>query len=434
MVKVVTIAAGRHVAMASVDRTGIYCLANDRVLDWVLALLESRLVHEPDLPLVVIPFDDDVAQLRGLTETFAFELLEGDELSDLDRLARALWPDAAETGRLRKLAAFTGRFETFLFLDADVVVLDQLGHLFTTFTGADCDLLFADADLDWVYRPGPLRDELVAQGAPGANTGVFLSRRGVISGGDLRALAPELVRRVPELATRDDQSVINLCLDRLGRRARRLSDADPAIAMSAWAGATAGRRSATCASHCDETGRWLPLLHWAGFPLGGELPHAELLRGYRRRAQARLDGRPVDEQRGSLTRIAPASHGLGLLATADLAAGTVVARWMGPIVGAARVPENEVRNVLDLGGDRFLIPTTEARLVNHSCDPNCAIGPELEVVTTRAVSRHEELTYHYALVSRDELEQARPWDPRWSFDCRCGSPGCLGRIDRFVAA
>jgi hypothetical protein len=23
------------------------------------------------------------------------------------------------------------------------------------------------------------------------------------------------------------------------------------------------------------------------------------------------------------------------------------------------------------------------------------------------------------------------WDERWSFDCDCGAPGCVGRVDRY---
>jgi hypothetical protein len=40
---------------------GIVTLAKDTVLEGVTALLESIAIHEPSLPVVLIPFNDNVS-------------------------------------------------------------------------------------------------------------------------------------------------------------------------------------------------------------------------------------------------------------------------------------------------------------------------------------------------------------------------------------
>ena len=39
-------------------RWGVYCLANDLVLEWALALFESLREFAPGLPLMVVPYDE----------------------------------------------------------------------------------------------------------------------------------------------------------------------------------------------------------------------------------------------------------------------------------------------------------------------------------------------------------------------------------------
>src|SRR5476651_980811 len=82
----------------------------------------------------------------------------------------------------------------------------------------------------------------------------------------------------------------------------------------------------------------------------------------------------------------------GLVAAAELPAGTVVARFEGPVVPWRDVPAAEARHALLLQGDEWLVPTSDARYVNHSCAPNCRIDEALAVVTTRAVASGEQLS------------------------------------------
>ncbi len=127
--------------------------------------------------------------------------------------------------------------------------------------------------------------------------------------------------------------------------------------------------------------------------------------------------------------------GRGLVATADLDAGAVVEIFGGPTVKYADVPDEEIRFAL-LFGDAWLLPRTNARYINHSCEANCFVSETREVVTARRVAAGEELTIMYNGISMEEfLAGSAPddsWDARWTFDCRCGSPRCIRTIDRYV--
>ncbi len=122
----------------------------------------------------------------------------------------------------------------------------------------------------------------------------------------------------------------------------------------------------------------------------------------------------------------------GLFATADLPAGTAVGRFEGPVMPWSEVPPAEVRYVIQVHDDGWMIPRSSIRFCNHSCAPNCALDAAFNVHTLRAVAAGEELTFSYDFLSRAEWQRAPEyyfWDERWSFDCRCGAPACVGRVD-----
>src|SRR5919199_6267503 len=57
--------------------------------------------------------------------------------------------------------------------------------------------------------------------------------------------------------------------------------------------------------------------------------------------------------------------GTALVAARDLPAGTVIARFEGPLVPFTEVPREEIRHALWFDGDRWMIPTSDARYLNH---------------------------------------------------------------------
>jgi uncharacterized protein len=60
-----------------------------------------------------------------------------------------------------------------------------------------------------------------------------------------------------------------------------------------------------------------------------------------------------------------------------------------------------------------------ARLINHSCDPNCGIKGKFKIVAMRDIEKGEHVTWDY------EMTERSTW---WKMRCRCGSPMCRKKI------
>ena len=123
----------------------------------------------------------------------------------------------------------------------------------------------------------------------------------------------------------------------------------------------------------------------------------------------------------------------GLYANADIKDGTKIIEYKGKIVTKKEVEENSkfdnekaiylfnLNKRYDLDGD-FKYNT--ARLINHSCNPNCevaGVGLKVWVYAIRDIKKGEELSYDYGF-GYDEYYK--------DFPCRCGSKNCVGYIVR----
>ncbi len=67
------------------------------------------------------------------------------------------------------------------------------------------------------------------------------------------------------------------------------------------------------------------------------------------------------------------------------------------------------------------VPWNTARLINHSCEPNCVPwveGKQIFIYALRDIDEGEELTFDYGF----DLENYE------DHPCRCGSEGCIGYI------
>jgi hypothetical protein len=118
------------------------------------------------------------------------------------------------------------------------------------------------------------------------------------------------------------------------------------------------------------------------------------------------------------------------MASRDLPAGAIVAKFEGPLVPSAAVPDSEICYALWLAADDWLIPHSSARYANHSCAANCRVNDELEVITIRPARAGEELTISYNTVYPGETPPA--WDDRWNFHCLCGAEACQGFVSGWV--
>jgi len=121
----------------------------------------------------------------------------------------------------------------------------------------------------------------------------------------------------------------------------------------------------------------------------------------------------------------------GLYAATNIKKNTKVIEYKGKIITVKETETNpkfdndkaiylfNLNKKYDLDGD-FKYNT--ARLINHSCDPNCevdGVGLKLWIYAIKDIKINEELTYDYGFSFDKDYKD---------FPCRCGAKKCVGFI------
>lgn len=105
---------------------GIYIIANDKVTDHAIALLNSIRLRDRETPIVMIPYDDNYHNIADiLNRHYGVQLYE--DLDFIDRLSVKLHETFggkffARPNQFRKQACWFGPFDEFLYIDTDIVV------------------------------------------------------------------------------------------------------------------------------------------------------------------------------------------------------------------------------------------------------------------------------------------------------------------------
>ena len=123
----------------------------------------------------------------------------------------------------------------------------------------------------------------------------------------------------------------------------------------------------------------------------------------------------------------------GLVATKDIKNDTKVIEYRGRLITKKETESNQkfdndkhiylfnINKTYDMDGD---YKYNTARLINHSCNPNCEVtgkGTKLWISSIRAIKKGEELSYDYGF-GFDEYYK--------DFPCKCRSSNCCGYIVR----
>ena len=123
----------------------------------------------------------------------------------------------------------------------------------------------------------------------------------------------------------------------------------------------------------------------------------------------------------------------GLYARCDIKKGTRIIEYKGKIISAKKSEIDSkfdnskaiylfnINKRLDLDGD-FKFNT--ARLINHSCEPNCEVfgeGKKIWIYAMRNIKKGDELSYDYGFNFDEDYRQ---------YPCKCGSDKCVGYIVR----
>lgn len=314
------------------DARGIYILANDAMAHQVIALLNSLRAHDAlRLPVGIIPYDDAIDEIARVIGNYPNVFLWQDRatLAQWEQFAQAAWAThpralahwhtkygARGVYRLamhRRFAAFSGPFEQFIMLDADMLVLDSVAPFFDALAAHDF-VVYDDqyrAPQHVFDMRSPRAYERFGQARVHAEifcAGLFVSKRDVLNPARQARVLEMLGAGDAEMlyVNGPDQSLLNYAALALNLKPHNLYRASPE-----------SKRIRTCATvqglrerqHLVfDRQRRLPFLHYIGIPAwafkrlcAGEdirFPYRETFLHYRYleapHARPRLQGNPLD--------------------------------------------------------------------------------------------------------------------------------------------
>ena len=183
--------------------TGICTLANDRVFDQTIALINSiSAIMGPSFPVCIFPYDDHCDRLqRAISDRPNVTIFQDNEvLAYWDNEAKRVW-DACPSAKLRwaeitedayyrfgthrRFGAFSGPFDRFLYMDADTVLLQDVTPLLEKldthdwivhdFQHRDVSHVYncASDQLLQVFTPHQIDHEIFCSGFYAAKRGTF---------------------------------------------------------------------------------------------------------------------------------------------------------------------------------------------------------------------------------------------------------------------
>lgn len=263
---------------------GAVCLGNDAVIDWVIAFCASLHEHEPDLPLTLIPFDQEIGETRAVLDRYGYGLYEGPMLEQMDDLGRGYWPGEQFRPHIMRKFCSWDTYDTFLFMDTDIVVLSRLDAYFKAMGASGADFMHFATDMVQVYRPGPLRERMLAEhDSAGFNSGVFMGRRGQLTTDQLESRAAETSGLRLEFVDNLEQTFINYCIDVSDACKVDANDLVPDLAVAGALMRLVKRGTDFVLSdrRVAYSGRQVSMIHWAGYAITPLMPYRRTFLRYR---------------------------------------------------------------------------------------------------------------------------------------------------------
>ena len=275
---------------------GIYIVANDRVLDNTIALLNSIRLYDSEVPVFLIPFNEEYQNtfttLQRLHNVQLFPNLEFIE-KFTEKIGTIFDRDfLALPNKMRKLAVWFGPLDEFLYIDTDIIVFEKIADTLNRLAEVDffcCDYHYSGERLRNIFSPFVQEQGLFTEAElqDVFNSGFWASKKGAITEEKMYAGLQECAAHREYFDFTQgvtDQPVLNyLVLKFIAKRGNLVKP--PERAPGSWAGS----------KHFEETdfilydkGRRLKYLHWAGTPMRPGGPYRKLWEHYRYLHEAHL--------------------------------------------------------------------------------------------------------------------------------------------------
>jgi hypothetical protein len=220
---------------------GICTLANDRVFDQLIALLNSiEAIYGDKMPVCIYPYDDNTTQIAAeIARRPHVQLYDNqDSIKQWDKFVCSVWdthPTAQahwqtisqekyfRVGTHRRYCAFDGPFDRFVYMDADTLLMSPLDAVFNQLNQYDWVVYdFQYKDLSHVYnlQSAKLR-ELFTQEQLQTEvfcSGFYASKKGLFNAQNQELILDKLRQGEAEVLydMAPDQTILNYMVMRLG--------------------------------------------------------------------------------------------------------------------------------------------------------------------------------------------------------------------------
>lgn len=208
---------------------GIAIIANDKVEHWLLPFLESWSATNPDLPVHLIPYDDNVARTRRIAEVYGVRFADVD-CRELDALSKKLYPVSfGKRFRLRKLLSLALPFDEVIYFDVDIILFRDLAPVFGAIEPGVTDFVVVTRTNEYVYNRHA-QDVPYLRDAFTFNDGFFVTSNKVLSVQDFydaMEVDEKLFDTVRQRGGLYAQPLVNFVVHRKGLKVKALYDVVP---------------------------------------------------------------------------------------------------------------------------------------------------------------------------------------------------------------
>ncbi|AFZ46198.1 hypothetical protein Cyast_0216 [Cyanobacterium stanieri PCC 7202] len=268
---------------------GIYIVANDKVIENTIALLNSIRINDPLIPIYLIPFDDqyhNVAEIvtkkhdvKIFPDLKFIEDFTGQIAAIFDRDFLAL------PNKMRKLVQWFGPLDEFLYIDTDIIIFESLYPILDylqEYQFINCDYHFKGRKLNDVFSSVVTEKNIFSSQEleDVFNSGFWGSKKGLFSISELYKILTECANNKEYFdfsQKTTDQPILNyIILKSTENRLNlvKLNNHEP----GSWAGS---KHFVEKDHKLYDKGKPLRYLHWAGVPLNPQGNYYELWQYYR---------------------------------------------------------------------------------------------------------------------------------------------------------
>ncbi|MGB7518483.1 MAG: Npun_R2821/Npun_R2822 family protein [Spirulinaceae cyanobacterium] len=268
---------------------GIYIVANDKVIDNAIALLNSIRYYDPDVKVFLVPFNDQYQQVaQELKERHDVEVFPDldfvnnftskvGEIFDRDFLALP--------NKMRKFVFWFGPLDEFLYIDTDIIVFEKIAEVLDYLNEYEflcCDYHHSGRGLIDIFAPDIKKQGIFTEAElkDVFNSGFWASKKGIFSEQQMYEMLKECAahREYFDFShNTTDQPILNYVVLKSTQKRLNLVKLNPGEPGS-WAGSPHFQEK----EHILYDGqRRLKYLHWAGTPMKPGAPYRELWEYYR---------------------------------------------------------------------------------------------------------------------------------------------------------